>query len=113
LYLPDGLSVYYQKMDMGPCPKLHSEAIAKKFQEAKAQNPSDPRFAAFEQEYQNNIYAFVDDCDRKIRMSQKRLEKTPEENRRTVDLVSQLSIFERKLLFRILLSGPSVDERSR
>ena len=77
-------------MDMGPCPKLHSDTIAKAFQEAKAANPLDPRFAAFEQEYQNNIYAFVDDCDRKIRMSQKRLEKTPEENRRTVDLVCVL-----------------------
>lgn len=77
-------------MDMGPCPKLHSDTIAKAFQEAKAANPLDPRFAAFEQEYQNNIYAFVDDCDRKIRMSQKRLEKTPEENRRTVDLVCDL-----------------------
>ncbi|KAJ9109165.1 hypothetical protein QFC21_000494 [Naganishia friedmannii] len=82
------------KMDMGPCPKLHSEAIAKKFQEAKAQNPSDPRFAAFEQEYQNNIYAFVDDCDRKIRLSQKRLEKTPEENRRTVDLMKEVGEIE-------------------
>ena len=77
-------------MDMGPCPKLHSDKIRKAFQDAKAANPSDPRFPAFEQEYQNNIYAFVDDCDRKIRMSQKRLEKTPEENRRTVDLVRNI-----------------------
>jgi RNA-binding protein Luc7-like 2 len=77
-------------MDMGPCPKLHSDKIRKTFQDARTANPSDPRFAAFEQEYQNNIYAFVDDCDRKIRMSQKRLEKTPEENRRTVDLVRRL-----------------------
>ncbi|KAI5450693.1 splicing factor, variant 2 [Naganishia albida] len=82
------------KMDMGPCPKLHSDKIAKAFQEAKAANPLDPRFAAFEQEYQNNIYAFVDDCDRKIRMSQKRLEKTPEENRRTVDLMKEVGEIE-------------------
>jgi len=29
----------------------------------------------------------VDECDRRIRGSQRKLEKTPEENRKTVDLV--------------------------
>lgn len=98
-------------MDMGPCPKLHSDKIRKAFQDAKAANPSDPRFPAFEQEYQNNIYAFVDDCDRKIRMSQKRLEKTPEENRRTVDLVSDSSCDVRVPVFDICILR--TDEGSR
>ena len=42
----------------------------------------------FKQEHENHIYGFVDDCDRRIKMAQRKLEKTPEENRKTVDLVS-------------------------
>ncbi len=74
-------------MDLGPCPKMHSEKVATAFKAARAAAPADPRFAAFEQEYQNNLYAFIEDCDRKIRMSQRRLEKTPEENAKGVNLV--------------------------
>lgn len=33
------------------------------------------------------IMAFVDECDRRIRAAQRRLEKTPEENNRTTALV--------------------------
>jgi hypothetical protein len=43
----------------------------------------------FKQEHENHIYGFVDDCDRRIKMAQRKLEKTPEENRKTVDLVSR------------------------
>jgi hypothetical protein len=81
-------------MDLGPCPRLHSEKVAKSYKEAKLADPLDPRFAAFEQEYQNSIYNFIDDCDRKIRISQKRLEKTPEENKRTVDLMKEVGEIE-------------------
>jgi RNA-binding protein Luc7-like 2 len=81
-------------MDLGPCPRLHSEKVQKVYKEAKLSNPLDPRFAATEQEYQNSIYSFIDDCDRKIRMSQKRLEKTPEENKRTVDLMKEVGEIE-------------------
>ena len=81
-------------MDLGPCPRLHSEKVAKSYKAAKLADPLDPRFAAFEQEYQNSIYNFIDDCDRKIRISQKRLEKTPEENKRTVDLMKEVGEIE-------------------
>jgi hypothetical protein len=74
-------------MDLGICPKLHSERILKQFQEHVAANPSDPRVAAFRQEHENSLYGFVDDADRRIRAAQRKLEKTPEENRKTVDLV--------------------------
>lgn len=82
------------KMDLGPCPRIHNDKIVQAYKEAKLKNPLDPRFAAFEQEYQNNIYAFIEDCDRKIRMSQRRLEKTPEENKRTVDLMKEVGEIE-------------------
>ena len=53
--------------------------------------PRDPRIGMFKQEHENHIYGFVDDCDRRIKMAQRKLEKTPEENRKTVDLVSRVS----------------------
>jgi hypothetical protein len=77
-------------MDLGPCPKTHSEKILKEFDEYKERNPNDPRVNAFRQGHEATLFGYVDDCDRRIRASQKKLEKTPEENRKTVDLVRVL-----------------------
>ncbi|BEJ16379.1 hypothetical protein CspHIS471_0509840 [Cutaneotrichosporon sp. HIS471] len=82
------------KMDLGPCPKTHSDRILKQFQEAQKETAPDPRIAAFRQEHENNIYQFVDECDRRIRASQRKLEKTPEENRKTVDLMKEIGEIE-------------------
>jgi hypothetical protein len=54
---------------------------------AKEKEPNDPRFAQFQQEYENNIFSFVDECDRRIKAAHRRLEKTPEENAKTTNLV--------------------------
>jgi hypothetical protein len=78
-----------QKVDIGPCPKVHSDTVLKQFKLALEATPRDPRIGMFKQEHENHIYGFVDDCDRRIKMAQRKLEKTPEENRKTVDLVSQ------------------------
>lgn len=74
-------------MDLGPCPRLHSDRILKQFQEHLVAHPHDPRINAFRQEHENSLYGFVEDCDRRIRASQRKLEKTPEENRKTVEMV--------------------------
>ncbi|KAL7422031.1 splicing factor [Cryptotrichosporon argae] len=82
------------KMDLGPCPKTHSERILGQFRAAQAADPNDPRIAAFRQEHENTIYQYVDECDRRIRASQRKLEKTPEENRKTVDLMKEIGEIE-------------------
>ena len=74
-------------MDLGACPKLHTERLKNEFIAFKEKNPSDPRVSSFQTEYESNIFAFVDDCDRRIRIAHKRLEKTPEENAKTTNLV--------------------------
>lgn len=84
----------HQKMDLGPCPKTHSDRILKQFKEAEAADPRDPRILGFKQEHENNIYQFVDECDRRIRASQRKLEKTPEENRKTIDLMKEIGEIE-------------------
>ncbi|WVQ79671.1 hypothetical protein IAT38_001771 [Cryptococcus sp. DSM 104549] len=82
------------KMDLGPCPKTHSDRILTQFREHAEQHPNDPRIATFRQEHENNLYQFVEDCDRRIRASQRKLEKTPEENRKTVDLMREIGEIE-------------------
>jgi hypothetical protein len=74
-------------MDLGPCPRAHQEKLQEEFQEAKKVNPDDPLIQRIEGEWQRNIFGFVDDCDRRIHASQRRLEKTPEENAKTTALV--------------------------
>lgn len=75
-------------MDLGACPKAHTDRLKTEFNAAKEANPNDPIFARFQQEYEHNIFSFVDECDRRIKAAHRRLEKTPEENAKTTNLVS-------------------------
>lgn len=84
---------YDQKMDLGACPKSHTERLKTEYLAAKEANPNDPIFNRFQMEYESNIFAFVDECDRRIRAAHRRLEKTPEENAKTTNLVSAFSFF--------------------
>ena len=76
-------------MDLGACPKSHTDRLKQEFNEAKAKDPSDPRFNRFQSEYESNIFSFVDECDRRIKAAHRRLEKTPEENAKTTNLVGR------------------------
>lgn len=82
------------KMDLGACPKSHSERLKTEYAAAKEADPSNPLFAKFQQEYENNIFTFVDDCDRRIRQAHRRLEKTPEENAKTTNLMREIAEIE-------------------
>ncbi|KAI0306327.1 hypothetical protein B0F90DRAFT_1688988 [Multifurca ochricompacta] len=82
------------KMDLGACPKSHTERLKTEFLTAREANPIDPIFAKFQTEYENNIFAFVDECDRRIRTAQRRLEKTPEENAKTTNLMREIGEIE-------------------
>lgn len=74
-------------MDLGACPKSHTERLKTDFEAAREAEPNSPVFARFQAEYESNIAAFVDECDRRIRAAHRRLEKTPEENAKTTNLV--------------------------
>jgi len=81
-------------MDLGACPKSHTERLKTEFLAAKEANPSDPIFARFQNEYEGNIFSFVDECDRRIRAAHRRLEKTPEENAKTTNLMREIGEIE-------------------
>ena len=83
-------------MDLGACPKSHTERLKTEFLAEREASPNDPIFARFQMEYESNIFAFVDECDRRIRQAQRRLEKTPEENAKTTNLVRLVVSFPLK-----------------
>ena len=75
-------------MDLGPCPKIHSEKLKSEYEEAKKQKEVD-----YELEFERSLGNFVSDCDRKISGAQKRLDKTPEDNAKITQLVFLLLLF--------------------
>ncbi|KAF8637381.1 hypothetical protein AX17_002879 [Amanita inopinata Kibby_2008] len=82
------------KMDLGACPKSHTERLKTDFLTAREVNPTDPVYHRFQMEYEANIFAFVDECDRRIRAAHRRLEKTPEENAKTTNLMREIAEIE-------------------
>ncbi|CAM8911511.1 unnamed protein product [Rhodiola kirilowii] len=57
------------KMDMGPCPKLHSLQLRKEYQEAKAKGVDN-----YDRELEDVIDRLIIECDKKINRALKRLE---------------------------------------
>ncbi|KAF9053876.1 LUC7-domain-containing protein [Hymenopellis radicata] len=82
------------KMDLGACPKSHTERLKTEYNAAKEATPTDPIFNRFQMEYETNIFTFVDECDRRIRAAHRRLEKTPEENAKTTNLMKEIAEIE-------------------
>ena len=87
-----------QKIDLGACPKSHMERMKTEVTQAREEKPSDPVFARFQAEYESNIRSFVDECDRRIRAAHRRLEKTPEENAKTTNLVCRRPCYNGRIL---------------
>ncbi|XP_057435804.1 uncharacterized protein LOC130728366 [Lotus japonicus] len=57
------------KMDMGPCPKVHSLQLRKEYEEAKAKGADN-----YDRELEDVIDKLISECDRKIGRALKRLE---------------------------------------
>jgi len=82
------------KMDLGPCPKSHADKYKLQYNEEKQANSGNKKIAETQREYENNIFQFVDECDRRIRAAHRRLEKTPEENAKTTNLMREIGEIE-------------------
>lgn len=72
------------KQDLGPCPKVHNEALKDEYESADEQQK---RKWGFDFDYLRDVQRYVDDCNRRIDQAQRRLEKTPDEIRQTNALV--------------------------
>lgn len=75
------------KQDLGPCPKIHSEALKAEYD---AMSEREKSKLGFEYDYIRHLYKYIDECNRVIDSAQRRLKKTPEEIRQTNVLVSTM-----------------------
>ena len=73
------------KQDLGPCPKVHNEALKAEYEGA---DPEQKKRWGFDYDYMRDMQKYIDECNRKIDTAQRRLEKTPDEIRQTNALVS-------------------------
>ncbi|GAA5965248.1 hypothetical protein JCM3765_006372 [Sporobolomyces pararoseus] len=88
------------KMDLGPCTKNHSQKLKQEYSDlyTKAQQEGDEKqlhvLNTFKANYEQIIYHFIEECNRRISSAQRRLEKTPEENNRTTALMREVGEIE-------------------
>jgi hypothetical protein len=75
------------KQDFGACPKVHVEALKVEYE---ALPESDKRALGFEFDYLRDMAKYIGECDHRISVAQRRLEKTPEEIRQTKNLVRRV-----------------------
>ncbi|KAI6247112.1 U1 snRNP-associated protein [Erysiphe necator] len=76
------------KQDLGPCPKIHSEPLKSEYEAA---SEAQKQKWGFEYDYMQDLQKYIDDCNCRIDVAQRRLEKTPDEIRQTNALLKQIS----------------------
>ncbi|CAG8111616.1 unnamed protein product [Penicillium salamii] len=76
------------KQDLGPCPKVHNEALKTEYETAAA---AEKTKWGFEFDYMRDMQKQIDDCDRRIDIAARRLEKTPDEIKQTNTLLKQIA----------------------
>lgn len=72
------------RQDLGPCPKIHNESIKVQYDTA---DEAQQRRWGFEFDYCRHLQDYVEECNKRIEIAQRRLERTPEEIRQTNELV--------------------------
>jgi len=75
------------KQDLGPCPKVHSEPLKTEYEAADA---AQKQKWGFEYDYMRDLQKYIDECNRRIDVAQRRLEKTPDEIRQTNALLKKI-----------------------
>ena len=75
------------KQDLGPCPKVHSEPLKTEYEAAPE---SQRQKWGFEYDYMRDLQKYIDECNRRIDVAQRRLEKTPDEIRQTNALLKNI-----------------------
>lgn len=85
------------KMDLGLCPKIHSDQLKLDYQQASA-----TKEYGYEYDYQRDLAKYVDDCNRRIEQAQRRLEKTPEEVAKSNHLMKEIAKLEEAMNLTLL-----------
>ncbi|CAN8098330.1 unnamed protein product [Discula destructiva] len=78
------------KQDLGPCPRIHSEALKVEYE---ALSEQEKKRHGFDYDYMRDLQKYIEDCNRRIDVAQRRLEKTPDEIRQTNVLLKSIADF--------------------
>ncbi|AEO55676.1 hypothetical protein MYCTH_2299743 [Thermothelomyces thermophilus ATCC 42464] len=76
------------KADLGPCPRVHSEALKAEYENL---SEAEKKKYGFEYDYMRDLQNRIEACNRNIDTLQRRLEKTPDEVRQTNALLKAIS----------------------
>ncbi|KAJ4420666.1 splicing factor [Gnomoniopsis sp. IMI 355080] len=76
------------KQDLGPCPRVHSESLKAEYEALPEQ---EKKRHGFEYDYMRDLQKYIEECNRRIDVAQRRLEKTPDEIRQTNVLLKSIS----------------------
>nr|POF04492.1 u1 snrnp-associated protein [Quercus suber] len=87
------------KQDLGPCPLAHQPNHKEEWLAASDEKKQE---WGFEFDYQRDITRHVAECDRKIDVLQRRLEKTAEEIKQTNSLLKAITDYERTMTAGLL-----------
>ncbi|CAK7212777.1 splicing factor [Sporothrix eucalyptigena] len=68
------------KQDLGMCPKVHSDALKAEYEGLSASEKSK---YGFDYDYMRDLQKYIEECNRRIEIAQRRLDKTPDEIRQT------------------------------
>ncbi|EPX72042.1 U1 snRNP-associated protein Usp106 [Schizosaccharomyces octosporus yFS286] len=74
------------KMDLGPCPKIHSDKLKSDYERASYSHSY-----GYEWDYLDDLERHVDECNRRIDIAEARKEKTKEEIERTDELMREIA----------------------
>ncbi|KAL1898496.1 splicing factor [Sporothrix stenoceras] len=69
------------KQDLGMCPKVHSDALKAEYEAMPAAERQSKY--GFEYDYMRDLQKYIEECNRRIEIAQRRLDKTPDEIRQT------------------------------
>ncbi|CAB53085.1 LUC7-domain-containing protein [Schizosaccharomyces pombe] len=73
------------KMDLGPCPKIHSDKLKSDYERASYSHDY-----GYEWDYLEDLERHVDDCNKRIDIAEARREKTKEEEERIDELMRDI-----------------------
>ncbi|OLL24275.1 U1 snRNP-associated protein usp106 [Neolecta irregularis DAH-3] len=84
------------KMDIGACPKLHSDKFKNEYE--IAQKTKD---YGFEWDYMRDLQKYVRECDQRIESSEKKLDYAPDEEAKSNTLLKEIGEIEKTIISQL------------
>jgi hypothetical protein len=77
------------KLDLGLCPKIHSGQLKIDYEQAAQKHEY-----GYEYDYKRDLDKYIDDCNRRVEVAQRRLEKSPEDQAKANEAMREITALE-------------------